>query len=92
MEKLTSLLAEVSLVSDEKNQEPLPEDHWINSAKDEAELRTLLHIAIEKKPEEQAIRFARVLLSAGAKPDMYNELLGVSPIHVAAKQVIIYLK
>ena len=89
LEKLTSLLAEVSLVSDDsKFHEALPEDHWLNQPfGNEAKFRSLLHLALEKKPEERAEKFGRVLLSAGARPDLYNELVGVAPIHVAAKQV-----
>ena len=93
LEKLTSLLAEVSLVSDDsKFHEALPEDHWLNQpCGNEAKFRSLLHLALEKKPEERAEKFGRVLLSAGARPDLYNELLGVAPIHVAAKQVGFHL-
>ena len=91
LEKLTSLLAEVCLVSDDdgsKFHEALPEVHWLNHPFDkEAKFRSLLHLALDKKPEERADKFARVLLSAGARPDLYNEQLGVAPIHVAAKQV-----
>ena len=89
LEKLTSVLAEVSLVSDTcKFHEALPEDHWLNQPFGiEAKFRSLLHLALEKKPEERAEKFGRVILSAGARPDLYNEQLGVAPIHVAAKQV-----
>ena len=93
MEKLTSLLAEVSVAGDDevvvgKRPEPFPEDHWINrSFQNESELRTLLHLSLEKSNEDRAEKFGRVLLSAGARADLYNEDLGVAPIHVAAKQV-----
>ena len=89
LEKLTSLLAEVSETSDESHPEVLPEDHWINVPFDdkEAGLKTLLHLAVEKSPEHRAENFARILMSAGARPDLYNEHLGVAPIHVAAKLV-----
>ena len=82
------MLAEVCQSSDEKNPEHLPEDHWINLPFDkEANLKTLLHLAVEKSPEHRAENFARVLISAGARPDLYNEYLGLAPIHVAAKLV-----
>ena len=88
LEKLTSLLAEVSETSDENQPEALPEDHWINRPfEKETGLKTLLHLAVEKSPEHRAENFARILISAGARPDLYNEHLGVAPIHVAARLV-----
>jgi hypothetical protein len=88
LEKLTTLLAEVCETSDDRNPEPFPEDHWINLPFDkEAGLKTLLHLAVDKTTEHRAEKFARVLLSAGARPDLYNEHLGVAPVHVAARLV-----
>ncbi|TRY61746.1 hypothetical protein TCAL_09528 [Tigriopus californicus] len=59
---------------------PLPEDHWINQPYgEEQSFKTLLHLAIERSE----FRFIEALLSAGARADQHNELLGLSPIHVA---------
>jgi hypothetical protein len=84
-------LAEVCIVGDDeapKHPDPLPEDHWVNSPfENEAGFKSLLHLAVEKSPEDKAEQYVQLLLSAGARPDLYNEALGVAPVHVAAKLV-----
>jgi len=60
---------------------PLPEDHWINQEVEGKNGKTLLMEAISKHLHP----YADVLLKAGARADLYNQELGVAPIHVAVQ-------
>ena len=78
---LSDLLADVSPEKDDFH--PLPEDHWINKPCNQTQnYKTLLQIAIEHKNPKTV----ELLLQAGAKADNYNDILGLSPIHVAVKE------
>ena len=78
---LSDLLAEVCPLSDDsKNKSnhvnsifPLPDSHWINLPQGiEYQKKTLLHLAMEKGKSE----ITKLLLTAGAKADAYNDILG----------------
>ena len=88
-DQLTNLLAEVCPVDDENSNAldaaearfPLPEDHWINAPfGSEQKFATLLETAVAQG-KTWAVR---LLISAGARADMYNEQLRRAPLHVAA--------
>ena len=63
---------------------PLPADHWINTPLAAADHKTLLHLALEAGAGH-AEQLARLLVTAGARADIHNEDLGLSPVHVAAQ-------
>ena len=63
---------------------PLPADHWINTPLAAADHKTLLHLALEAGAGH-AEQLARLLVTAGARADLHNEDLGLSPVHVAAQ-------
>ena len=86
---LTSVLADVAPVEDGKDREaggaeyPLPLDHWVNlPTGKQGQYKSLLHAAIELGREDMV----RLLLAAGARADMHNDDLGLSPLHVAARE------
>ena len=81
MTRLSDLLAEIS-PDDKGNNFPLPDDHWINKPWNQSQnYKTLIHIAMEQKNPEMV----HLLLKAGAKSDVYNDILGLTPLHVAIK-------
>ncbi len=87
LQRLTTLLAEVAPLGDDgengkKVPFPLGDDHWINAPCDkEHKNKTLLELAAEKgKLGNEAVK---LLLSAGAAADLYNEKTGRAAIHVA---------
>ena len=86
---LTSLLAEVCPLDDEEQQKeagapPLPPDHWINTPLGRGgDYKTLLHLALEAGAP--GTELVRILVTAGARTNLHNEDLGVSPVHVAAE-------
>ena len=62
---------------------PLPLDHWVNlPTGKQGQYKSLLHAAIELGREDMV----RLLLAAGARADMHNDDLGLSPLHVAARE------
>ena len=63
---------------------PLAADHWINTPLAAADHKTLLHLALEAGAGH-AEQLARLLVTAGARADIHNEDLGLSPVHVAAQ-------
>ena len=86
---LTSVLADVAPVEDGKDGEaggaeyPLPLDHWVNlPTGKQGQYKSLLHSAIELGREDMV----RLLLAAGARADLHNDDLGLSPVHVAARE------
>ena len=83
---LSDLLAEVCPLPDDSNKSnhvavfPLPDTHWINKPQsNEYKHKTLLHLSMEKGNSDMT----KLLLTAGAKADAYNDILGKCPIHVA---------
>ena len=86
---LTSLLAEVCPLDDdqqgaEAGMLPLAPDHWINTPLGRGgEYKTLLQLALEAGAP--GTELVRILVTAGARTDLHNEDLGVSPVHVAAE-------
>ena len=80
---LTDFLAEICPISDDKkcssDNFPLPDHHWINKPYKDHNYKTLLFLAIEKGNPG----LTRILISAGAKAEAYNDTLGKCPIHVA---------
>ena len=80
MTSLSDLLAEIC--PDDKGNFPFPDDHWINKPWNQSQnYKTLLHIAMEQKNPDMV----QLLLKAGAKSDVYNDILGLTPLHVAIK-------
>merc|ERR1711963_515746 len=86
---LSDLLAEVCPLSDDSKKSnhvnttfPMPDSHWINKPQGtEYQKKTLLHLAIDKGN----LGMIKLLLTAGAKADAYNDILGKCPIHIATE-------